>query len=163
MLRLLSFSLPNLLSFYSIHYITLTINPTLSPHFQMVLYRLSQLIKSISSIHFYSVLKPSLVTKKYAQTIIRQVVHISHFIFVTHVINRYGNFGNIFKYNYTFSPVLFEHLRNIILVHLLLIFLVYSIINPYDCLSLQYRQIYRVKAGHSFPASMFNRNIVVPE
>lgn len=111
LLRLLSFSLPNLLSFYSIHYITLTINPTLSPHFQMVLYRLSQLIKSISSIHFYSVLKPSLVTKKYAQTIIRQVVHISHFIFVPHVINRYGNFGNIFKYNYAFSPVLFEHLR----------------------------------------------------
>lgn len=92
-------------------YITLTINPTLSPHFQMVLYRLSQLIKSISSIHFYSVLKPSLVTKKYAQTIIRQVVHISHFIFVPHVINRYDNLGNIFKYNYVFAPVLFEHLR----------------------------------------------------
>lgn len=91
--------------------ITLTINPTLSPHFQMVLYRLSQLIKSISSIHFYSVLKPPLVTKKYAQTIIRQVVHILHFIFVPYVINRYGNLGNMFKYNYAFAPVLFEHLR----------------------------------------------------
>ena len=91
-----------------------------------------------------------MVTKKYAQTIIRQVVHISHFIFVPYVINRYGNFGNIFKYNYAFSPVLFKHLRNIILVHLLLISTIYSIINSYDCLSLQYRQIHRVKAGIRF-------------
>ena len=91
-----------------------------------------------------------MVTKKYAQTIIRQVVHISHFIFVPYVINWYGNLGNIFKYNYAFAHVFLNTFINIIFAHLLLISTIYSIINPYDCLSLQYRQIHRVKAGIRF-------------